>query len=227
MIFPIVGYVPLAEIADEAITDNRRMHEVQVPFDPKAPTANHRDWVNWIDHVSYFEGIQCAWGFCDYDSSLPYTMLTNGNVVRISQKLLRNWGVDPIGTFVDITVGTLGSGSGHYDWESRQEADDKVDMETIEKFVGPFMGLPVLYQEKVARGFLDSLGRWEGSPEAPNHGQIACAITDAYDNDARLTKRDARKRFAPDMKHAEFLATWDMAVRKRPGLSKPGPKKMK
>jgi hypothetical protein len=225
VIFP-VGYTLLSEILDECIEDNRRMHEAQVPFDASAPNANHREWVGWIDHVSYFEGVQTAWGFCDQDECLPFTMLSNGKVVRVSHKLLRNWGVDPIGTFVDVTVGTLGSGSGHYDWKSFSEANEEINTATIEKFVGPFMNLPVLYEDKVANGFLDRLGRWEGSPDAPNHSQVAQAIVEAFDDNKRMTKREARQRFAKDMKQAEFLATWEMAVQKRPDLSKPGPKKM-
>jgi hypothetical protein len=226
MIFP-KGYMPLAEVFEGCLAGSRRMHETQAPFDPDQPDASHRDWVSWIDHASYFEGVQSAWGFCDQDESLPYTMLTNGAVVRISQTLMRNWGVDPIGTFVDITVGTLGSGSGHYDWKSFLEANEEVKTSTIEKFVGPFTGLPVLYTERVANDFLVKLGKWEGSPEAPNHTLIARAIVDAFDDDLRMTKREARKRFAPKMKEVEFLATWELAVQQRPELSKPGPKKMK
>lgn len=226
MIFP-EGYMPLTELVDECLADNRRMHEVQAPFDENEPSANHRDWVNWIDHVGFFEGIQNAWGFCDQDDAIPYTMLTNGTVVRISQKLMRNWGVDPIGTFVDITVGTLGSGSGHYDWKSFKEADEQVDFKHIEEHIGPFIGLPVIYREKVVRDFFARLGKWEGAPKAPNHDEIAMAIVDAFDDDMRMTKREARLRFAPSMKEAEFLATWQLAVNQRPELSKPGPKKMK
>jgi hypothetical protein len=226
MIFP-KGYMLLAEIADECLTDNRHMHEVQVPFDPNKPDANYSDWVKWIDYASFSEGIQRAWSFCDQDEFLPYTMLTNGTVMRISQQLMRNWGIDPVGTFIDITVGTLGSGSGHYEWKSFRESGEEVDISTIEQFVGPFMGLPVLYREKVANDFLAKLGNWEGSPDAPNHDQIARAIVDAFDKDMRMTKREARKRLAPKMKHTEFLATWDLAVQQRPELSKPGPKKMR
>ncbi|SPH19492.1 hypothetical protein ASD8599_00217 [Ascidiaceihabitans donghaensis] len=224
MIFP-VGYTPLSEIADQCIADNRKMHEVQAPFDSSVPSSSHREWVNWIDHASYSEGVQTAWGFCDQDEALPFTMLTNGTVVRISHHLLRNWGVDPIGTFVDVTVGTLGSGSGHYDWKSFAEADEAVDTDVLERFVGPFMNLPVIYTDKVAHNFFNLLGKWEGSPSAPNHRQTAQAIVDAFDDDNRMTKREARKRFATDMKQAEFLATWEMAVKIRPELSKPGPRK--
>jgi hypothetical protein len=226
LIFPI-GYMPLATIADECIADNRLMHEVQFPFDPQTHDGNLRDWTNGIDHASFSEGIQTVWGFCDADEALPYTMLTNGTIVRVSQKLLRNWGVDPIGTFVDVTVGTLGSGSGHYDWKSFSEANEEIDEDTLERFLGPFCGLPILYTDKVAQGFLDRLGRWEGSRSAPDHAQIARAIVDAFDDDQRMTKREARLRFAPKMKQIEFAATWEVAVRDRPELSKPGPKKVK
>jgi hypothetical protein len=223
MIFP-ESYMPLVEIADAFISDNKRMHFVQ--GEPELANSK-KEYESWADHSGFFEGVQSVWGFCDDEANLPYTMLENGTIVRISQKILRNWGVDPIGTFVEVNIGTIGSGSGHYSWRAHLDAEGKRSKKLLEKHLGPFCGLPVLYKEKSARKYLDRLGNWEGSPKAPNHNSIARAIVAEFENDRRLTKSEAKARFAPKMKQAEFIATWEIAAAMRPELSKPGPKRPK
>lgn len=223
MIFP-EGYMPLIDLADALIAENKRMHATQGPFEGPETKAARQAWADGVDHAGFFEGMQTAWNFCDDETNFPYTMLENGNVVRISQKMMLNNGVDPIGTFVSLTIGNLGSGSGYFTLRDFLDADSEPDINELEWHLGPFFGLPVLYVEKVARAYIDRHSKWGGAPKAPDHAKVASLIVSAFDDNPRFTKAEARKNFAPHMKYAEFIATWQIAICERPLLSKPGRK---
>ena len=223
MIFP-EGYIPLSDLANQACDENRRMHATQAPFEGPETKQARQEWSDWVVSAGDSEGIQSVWNFCDDYMHHPYTMLTNGTPVRISHSLLHNDGITATGAFVSLDYGTLGSGSGVYSLAEFLDDDFQPNTQEIRLCVGKFFGLPVLYKEKDARKFLDRITQWEGSPTALDHHKIASLIVAAYDENRQITKKYAQQHFAPQMKNAEFVATWEIACRDRPGLSKPGPK---
>lgn len=224
MIYP-EGYIPLATITSECIVAATIKTAQDDPFDPTNLADNRAEWGRKIDFHGFHDGIYAAWHFCNEYDHQPYTMLTNGTVVRISNKLLNNWAVDKLGTYVDVAIGTLGSGCGFFDPQALMEAGDKVNEKVMRRAIGPFWGLPVLYIESEARGLVEDAQKVSSNLTNFDHQEIAEKIMGAFDADQSFTKAEARRQYCLHMKHAEFIATWEIAAKMRPELSKPGPRR--
>jgi hypothetical protein len=225
MIFP-EGYIPLATVTSDLITAATKKCAVEDPYDPTSTTESREEWGRKIEHFGYFDGICVAWHFCDMGHT-PFTMLTNGTVVRISNKLLNNWVVERLGTYVDVVVGTLGSGCGFFDGETFGKDKTRRKHDVVKEAIGPFWGLPVLFLEADVRGTVEDGQGADIEFNKGEHVQIAEQIVAAFDADPTLKKSDAKRQFCIHMKHAEFIATWEMAAKVRPSLSKPGPRGMR
>ncbi|WP_138935914.1 hypothetical protein [Roseovarius arcticus] len=90
---------------------------------------------------------------------------------------------------------------------------------------GAFLFSPIVVREASYRKYIGNLGLSDSMAEVTSrHEKIANEIVSRFDKGQGITKRWVRENLAPNMKVAEFQATWRMASGERPELSKSGPK---
>lgn len=171
--------------------------------------------------------------FWDYLSSVAEkggigVLLGNAEIVLCDKAIVQD--ADSSGTdgwVIDLTVGTIGS-SGAFDhgafWNGALPAfRDEEHLQALKVRYGPFVYCPVLIKEVFSEEYLKN--HQKNLDEAfPPHKHVAEAIIADYDAERTVTKMAYRRSLGANMKAVEFEATWKMAVEKRPGLSRPGPR---
>ena len=229
MIF-VDGYVPVSDVTIQLVDDNKRMHAVQCKPETTLSGSALREWSEDVDKMGSDEGIQNAWSFFE-NSSTACVVLPTGNLARVSNSVFQNEGVfDPVGLFIDLYLGTLGSGSGLQGLYADSELD-KFECERLTRIdsapFGCLTGLAVVVSEKEFRAYFDRASQWEGAEGRPDFAGIIERIVSEFDRLGSVKKADMRKLFAPHMKSVEFNETWKLACKERPALSKPGPRPLR
>lgn len=231
--FYVEGWIPLSEATRKIFQKNLEEIEGQIkllkrPSVPRMESFDLPESDEWLQYdntvarlrtTSRAEAAMQVWSMLDEARDLG--VLTESGTVIFASKVLVEYAMPHVttGSYVDLFLGTVGSATWEIDDEYGGSHFETVDEKRIR--LGPFLHCPIL----VRTGDFDKAfsGEFVAIPR-DSIERISQAIVEAYDQEGKLSKRDAQFRYAPGEKTTVWNMAWAEAAKKRPNLSRPGPK---
>ena len=171
----------------------------------------------------------------DYDSEMSYTLFwdfaagvdhfflmdQSGAIIKASPTILgRIEGESKECASFDLDTGILGVFPRHQTGKGLVKAYRLWKTSISARYIfGKFFGMAVLFSDEQVDRFLRDVHSHEGKPTSAT--EIAKSIVDGFDQGKVRSKADVQE-YRELLGPRKFMRVWEMAVAKRPDLSRPG-----
>lgn len=197
--FRPAGYISLLEVWNEVGGEVLKQYKA----------AGNADDFQGMSEVTS----RACWEFCR-ETVTARIVLPTGRLESFYPTKIRTPNDDwPINDFVDLQIGTVGSGQSQ-------------DLTKMKKAYGEWLFCPIAFKENEFRKFL---GQYFSGPEIMGNSikEIASRILVVWRENPSLNSTQVKSRAAPTASHRQYLMARALAAEVEPNISKGGQKKSK